>query len=237
MRARGLTKRYRVGSTVVDALAGIDLEVADGEWVAVEGPSGSGKSTLLNLIGGLDRPTSGSIGVAGRNLAALDGGALARHRRETVGFVFQAFRLLARLTARENVALPLLLAGRARADAERRADELLERVALAPRAAHRPPELSGGEQQRVAIARALVNGPRLLLADEPTGNLDAAAAADVFRLLVDLRRHGGLAVIVATHDADIARGAERVLRLRAGRVVDGSLSPDRKPKKGAGGAP
>ncbi len=218
--ARGLTKRYRLGSATVDALARVDLEVADGEWVAVVGPSGSGKSTLLNLIGGLDKPTAGSISVAGRDLAALDSEALARHRRETVGFVFQTFRLLTHLTARENVALPLLLAGRSRSNAERRADELLEGVGLGDRAAHRPPELSGGEQQRVAIARALTNAPRLLLADEPTGNLDADAGAGVLALLADVRRDRRLAVVVATHDVEVASRAERIVRLRAGRVEE-----------------
>ncbi len=220
IEARALGKRYRLGAANVDALAAVDLDVAEGEWVAVQGPSGSGKSTLLNLVGGLDRPTSGSIAVSGRDLGSLDGAALAKHRRETVGFVFQAFRLLAHLTARENVALPLLLAGRSRADAEHRADALLERVGLATRAAHRPSQLSGGEQQRVAIARALVNGPRVLLADEPTGNLDSAAATEVLDLIAGLRTDGTLTVLVASHDPDIAARAERIVRIRDGRVVD-----------------
>ncbi len=224
VNGRGLTKRYHLGSATINALADVDLDVGDGEWVAVTGPSGSGKSTLLHLIGGLDRPSAGTIAVAGRDLGALDRESLARHRRETVGFIFQAFRLLAHLTARENVALPLLLAGRSRDEAERRAGELLARVGLAARAAHRPPQLSAGEQQRVAIARALANGPRLLLADEPTGNLDAAAAADVLTLLTDLQRAHALAVIVATHDAEVATRARRIVRLRAGRVVDAAVT-------------
>lgn len=222
--ARRLTKRYSVAATTVDALAGVDLDVSEGEWVAVQGPSGSGKSTLLNLIGGLDRPTSGSIAVAGRDLADLDSAELARHRRETVGFVFQAFRLLAHLTSRENVAMPLLLAGRSRADAAHRADELLERVGLAARSAHRPPQLSGGEQQRVAIARALVNGPRVLLADEPTGNLDATAAADVLDLIAVLRRNDDLTVVVASHDTDVAARADRLVRMRDGRIAESALA-------------
>jgi putative ABC transport system ATP-binding protein len=220
IEARALAKRYKLGGADVDAVSGIDLDVAQGEWVAIKGPSGSGKSTLLNLVGGLDRPTSGSIAVGGRELGSLDSAALAKHRREIVGFVFQAFRLLAHLTARENVALPMLLAGRWRADAERRADELLERVGLAARAAHRPAQLSGGEQQRVAIARALVNGPHVLLADEPTGNLDAVAATEVLDLITALRRDGALTVLVASHDPDVAARAERIVRMRDGRVVD-----------------
>lgn len=219
----GLGKRYRIGSAAVDALADVDLDVGDGEWLAVVGPSGSGKSTLLNLIGGLDRPTSGTLAVDGRDIAALSSDELARYRRETVGFIFQAFRLLAHLTATENVALPLILAGADHAMAESRAVGLLERVGLADRAAHRPPQLSAGEQQRVAVARALVNDPRLLLADEPTGNLDATAAASLLDLLGSLRTAGGLTLVVATHDPIVAARADRVVRLRAGRVADAAV--------------
>lgn len=222
--AHGLSKRYRIGNATVDALADVDLDVDAAEWVAIVGPSGSGKSTLLNLIGGLDRPTSGTISTGGRDLVALSSDELARYRRETVGFVFQAFRLLTHLTATENVALPLILAGADRITAEARAVGLLERVGLADRAAHRPPQLSAGEQQRVAVARALVNGPRLLLADEPTGNLDSAAAASLLDLLGSLRTPGGLTLVVATHDPDVAARADRVVRLRAGRLA-GAAAP------------
>jgi len=217
--AQGLTKRYRLGSAVIEALAAVDLDIADREWVAVIGPSGSGKSTLLNLIGGLDRPDSGSLVVGGLDLAALQSDELARHRRKTVGIVFQAFRLLAHLTALENVALPLLFAGGSRLDAERRAADLLDEVGLGGRIQHRPAELSAGEQQRVATARALVNDPRVLLADEPTGNLDADSAAGVLDLLAELRRDRGLALVVATHDGQVAGRADRIVRLRAGKVA------------------
>ena len=217
--ARAVTKRYGMGNAAVEALAAVDLDVADREWVAVMGPSGSGKSTLLNLIGGLDRPDSGSLVVGGRDLATATSEELALHRRETVGLVFQAFRLLAHLTALENVALPILLRGGSRVEAEDRATELLGRVGLAARVRHHPPELSAGEQQRVAIARALVNDPRVLLADEPTGNLDADSAAGVLDLLAELRRDRGLALVVATHDGQVAGHADRIVRLRAGKVA------------------
>ena len=218
-RLRQVEKRYRVGGAEVRALDAIDLEIAAGAFTAIVGPSGSGKSTLLGLIGALDRPTNGSIGVAGRELGGLDRAALAKHRRMTVGFVFQTFRLLPHLSARENVALPLLLGGATRDAAERTADLLLGRVGLGSRAAHRPAQLSGGEQQRVAIARALANAPRAILADEPTGNLDAATAAGVLDLLQILRVDEGLTMIVATHNAEVASRADHVVRLRDGRVV------------------
>lgn len=219
-RLRQVEKRYRVGSADVRALDGIDLEIGAGAFTAIVGPSGSGKSTLLGLIGALDRPTNGSIEVAGRELGGLDRSALAKHRRQTVGFVFQTFRLLPHLSARENVALPLLLGGASRETAERRGTTLLARVGLESRAAHRPAQLSGGEQQRVAIARALANGPRAILADEPTGNLDAGAAVGVLDLLQTLRADEGLTLIVATHNAEVASRADQVVRLRDGRVVD-----------------
>ena len=220
VRCRGLTKRHRVGVATVEALHGVDLELGATESLAVVGPSGSGKSTLLNLIGGLDRPSAGSVVVDGRDLAQLTSDELARYRRATVGFVFQQFRLLAHLTALENVALPRILGGDDRTSAEREARALLDRVGLAERLAHRPPQLSAGEQQRVAFARALVNGPRLLVADEPTGNLDADAARSFLDLLAELRGDRGLALLIATHDPEIAGRAERVVQLRAGRVVE-----------------
>ena len=217
---RDLGRRYANGGATVDALAGIDLDIAAGERVAIVGASGSGKTTLLNLIGGLDRPTSGTLLVGGRDLAALSSDALAAHRSARVGFVFQAFRLLSHLTLVENVALPAVLSGMTREHAEARAGELLAQVGLAARARHRPGDASAGEQQRAAIARALVNAPAFLLADEPTGNLDAESAAAVLALIDELHASEGLTLIVATHDPDVAARADRVIRLRAGRVFE-----------------
>lgn len=217
--ARSLTKRYTLGGATVEALSGIDIDIAAGDSVALIGPSGSGKTTLLNLVGGLDLPTSGSVVVDGRDLTALPPNELARYRRETVGFVFQSFRLLPHLTALENVALPLVLGGADRRHAEARAAELLDHVGLAARARHRPPQLSAGEQQRVATARAIVQRPRILLADEPTGNLDAVAATGVLELLAELSARDGLALLIATHSSEVAARAGRIVSLRAGRVV------------------
>lgn len=208
-----------MGRASIDALADVDLEIAEGESVALVGPSGSGKTTLLNLIGGLDVPTNGSVVVDGRDLATLSRDELARYRQRTVGFVFQAFRLLAHLTAIENVALPLVLAGADRAMAEDRASELLERVGLGARARHRPARLSAGEQQRVATARAIALAPRILLADEPTGNLDAAAGAALLDLFRELREQDDLTLVIATHNPDVAARADRVIALRDGHVV------------------
>src|SRR5919201_4516443 len=212
-------RRYAVAGAAVDALADLSLTLTAGEQVAVTGPSGSGKSTLLNLIGGVDRPTSGSIRVEGRDLGRLTSDELARYRREMIGFVFQSFRLLPHLTALENAALPAVLAGASEKDAEARARPLLERVGLEERFRHRPTELSAGEQQRAALARALVNGPRILLADEPTGSLDADAAAAFLELVDQLRRERHLTILLATHDADLAARADRVVRLRRGRIA------------------
>jgi ABC-type lipoprotein export system ATPase subunit len=218
--ARGVGRRYASGAAAVEALAEADLDVAPGARIALVGPSGSGKTTLLNLIGGLDRPTSGSLIVGGHDLATLSRDDLARYRSAEVGFVFQSFRLLPHLTLAENVALPAVLAGTAREQAEQRAAALLGRVGLAARADHRPGDASAGEQQRAAIARALVNRPMLLLADEPTGNLDAESAAAVLALIDELHGSEGLTLVVATHDPDVAARADRVVRLRAGRVVE-----------------
>lgn len=218
--ATGVSRRYSIGGGEIRALDSVDLALTAGELVAVTGPSGSGKSTLLNLIGGLDRPTAGQLAVAGRDLRSLTPSGLAAYRRETVGFVFQAFRLLPHLSAAENVALPLLLAGAARSIAERRAADLLARVGLAARTRHRPSQLSAGEQQRVATARALVNEPRLLLADEPTGNLDSEASALLLDLFAELRAERGLTVLVATHDSELAARADRIVALRAGRLAE-----------------
>jgi len=218
VRTVGLARRYKMGDTFVDALRGVDLEIARGEFVALVGPSGSGKSTVLNLIGGLDRPSEGEIWIDGAELSASDEKALTRHRRRHVGFVFQSFNLLPRLTAEENVALPLIFGGVAENERRARARELLERVGLAERLTHRPTQLSGGEQQRVAIARALVGQPALLLADEPTGNLDTTTGVEIMRLLKELNQEHGLTLLVVTHDPEVAAFADRVVRLRDGQV-------------------
>lgn len=199
----------------------ISLEVAEGEYVSLVGPSGSGKTTLLSLVGGLDHPQSGEIRVGGHDLRALSGDGLAAFRRETVGFVFQHFGLLEALTAKENVELALTLAGVSNAvQRHHRATHLLERVGLANRLDHRPPELSGGERQRVAIARAIANSPRVILADEPTGDLDDATAADVGDLLEQLRVEEGCTLVVVTHHRQLAARAERSLALGAGELVE-----------------
>jgi putative ABC transport system ATP-binding protein len=216
----GATRKYELGGARVSALDGVDLAIAQSECVAITGASGSGKTTLLNIVGGLDRPTAGTVVVNGRDLDSLAADELARYRRETVGFVFQAFRLLPYLTAVENVALPLLLAGTHRSAATARARAGLERVGLAARAGHKPSQLSAGEQQRVAIARAIANGPALVLADEPTGNLDDASARALLDLFADLRERDGLTLIVATHNPEVAARCDREIRLRAGRVVE-----------------
>ena len=217
--AREVVKEYRMGSGLVRALAGVSLEIAAGEFVAILGTSGSGKSTLLNLFGGLDRPTTGEVRFDGNSLAPLSAPALARHRLRHVGMVFQSFNLIATMSAWENVALALAFAGVARADRRHRAEELLARVGLAARAAHRPAELSGGEQQRVAIARALANDPRVLLADEPTGNLDSTHAAEILGLLKAMQG-AGKTVVLVTHDQDLARTyADRCVRLKDGKVM------------------
>lgn len=216
--AVGLTRRYKMGDGYVDALRGVDLTITRREFVALVGPSGSGKSTVLNLIGGLDRPTSGQVWINGVELSASDERVLTQHRRQHVGFVFQTFNLLPRLTAQENVALPLMFSGVPEKERLERARALLERVGLAARLTHRPSQLSGGEQQRVAIARALVGQPALLLADEPTGNLDTAIGAEIMTLLKELNQERGLTLLVVTHDPEVAAFADRIVKLRDGRV-------------------
>jgi putative ABC transport system ATP-binding protein len=225
VRTVGLTRRYKMGDAFVDALRGVDLTVARGEFVALVGPSGSGKSTVLNLIGGLDRPTSGQVWINGTELSASDERTLTRHRRQHVGFVFQSFNLLPRLTAEENVALPLMFSGVPEKERRARARALLERVGLGPRLTHRPTQLSGGEQQRVAIARALVGQPALLLADEPTGNLDTTIGAEIMALLRELNQEQGLTLLVVTHDPEVAAFADRIVRLRDGRLQEGEGQP------------
>jgi ABC-type lipoprotein export system ATPase subunit len=219
LRARGLRKDHGTGNGLVRAVDGIDLDVDAGETVAVMGPSGCGKSTLLHLLGGLDRPSDGEVWLDGRRTDDLGEKALARMRRTTVGFVFQAFHLMEELTAVENVELPALLAGRSPRAARRRAEDLLARVGLADRARFVPSALSGGQRQRVAIARALSNEPLIVLADEPTGNLDSAATLDVLQLFERLHRSGQTLVIV-THDARIAATADRLITMRDGAFVD-----------------
>ena len=218
VRAVGLARRYKMGGTFVDALQGANLTLTRGEFVALVGPSGSGKSTVLNLIGGLDRPTSGEVWIDGTELGSSDERTLTRHRRQHVGFVFQSFNLLSRLTAEENVALPLMFSGVPEKERRARARALLQRVGLGARLTHRPTQLSGGEQQRVAIARALVAQPALLLADEPTGNLDTATGAEIMGLLKELNQEQGLTLLVVTHDTEVAAFADRVVRLRDGQV-------------------
>jgi putative ABC transport system ATP-binding protein len=216
---RDVTKSYGRDETVVRAVDGIDLRIGKGEFVVVAGPSGSGKSTLLQLLGALDRPSAGAIHFEGRDLAKLSDGELALLRLRTLGFIFQQFNLIPTLSARENVEIALAPAGLDAADRERRARELLERVGLAGRADHLPSQLSGGEQQRVAIARALANEPEVVLADEPTGNLDTKSGDSILGLLYSLWEEAGLTVVLITHDPAIAGTAPRVLRLADGRLV------------------
>jgi len=219
VETRDLACTYMSGATSVAALDGVTLTVRRGEFVAVMGPSGSGKSTLLNVIAGLERPTSGWVRVDGEDLAALDEAGLAGHRSKRVGMVFQAFNLLPRYRVVDNVALPLIFAGVPRAERTARARALLDRLGMSSRAEHRTNELSGGELQRAAIARALVGGPAILLADEPTGNLDSANGAALIALLDELNR-GGQTVLLVTHDGSIARHAGRIMHLRDGKVLD-----------------
>jgi putative ABC transport system ATP-binding protein len=218
IRLRDVWRTYRLGGELVHALAGVDEQISRGEHVAVMGPSGSGKSTLLNVIGCLDRPTRGSYELDGREVASLSEGELARVRRRSIGYVFQTYHLVPRLDALGNVELPMVFAGIGRRERRARAAEALSRVGLSRRARHRQAELSGGERQRVAIARATVMRPSVLLADEPTGNLDRTSGAQVLELLDEL--HGqGLTLIVVTHDPQVARRAQRVLVLEDGRIA------------------
>ncbi|MFD3586792.1 ABC transporter ATP-binding protein [Streptomyces sp. NPDC058683] len=227
LQTRDLLRTHGRGDSLVHAVDGVDLDVQAGQMLAVMGPSGCGKSTLLHLLGGLERPTDGEVWLAGRRIDDLSERALAQMRRRSVGFVFQAFHLVEELSAAENVELPVLLAGRSLRAARRRADQLLEQVGLDDRARHLPWQLSGGQRQRVAIARALANEPLVLLADEPTGNLDTAATLDVLRLFEDLRAAGQTLVIV-THDDRVAAVADRLVSMRDGRLVDDTWMADRR---------
>jgi len=218
--ARELSKIYGAGATTVAALAGVSLAIAAGERVAILGKSGSGKSTLMNLLGGLDQPTSGKLSVAGQDLATLNRRQLAEYRLRSVGFVFQSFHLIPTRTAVENVELPLMIAGQSARERRTAALELLAAVGMSHRADHPPAKLSGGERQRVAVARALVNRPRLVLADEPTGNLDSVSAEAVMELLLAQVKDRGGTLILVTHDDELAgRSADRIIRMRDGRMI------------------
>ena len=218
IRTERLVRRYRMGRETVEALRAVDLVIHRGEYAAITGPSGSGKSTLMNVLGCLDTPDEGSYWLNGQRVSAMRDSELAHVRNREIGFVFQSFALLPRATALQNVELPLLYAGVHRRDRTTRAAEALARVGLSERARHRPAELSGGQRQRVAIARALVTQPSLLLADEPTGNLDTATGEEILALFDELHRAGNT-VIVVTHEADVALRAQRMLRMVDGRIV------------------
>lgn len=220
---RGVAKSYRKGSETVEALAGIDLAVQQQGMVAIVGPSGSGKSTLLHILGAMDRPTRGQVIVAGQDIGRLSGVYLTRFRRQTVGFVFQTFNLVPNLTALENVALPMEFNGVASLTRKKRATALLERFGLGRRLKHYPRELSGGEMQRVAIARAIANEPPLVLADEPTGNLDSRSGQVIYDLLREIGRER--TVLVVTHATDLSRLADRTIHIHDGRLSDADLAP------------
>jgi putative ABC transport system ATP-binding protein len=220
LKLRGITRDFKLGSQTVHVLKGIDLDIFKNQYVALMGPSGSGKSTLMNLLGCLDTPTSGSYELNGNDVSRMGDNELAEIRNHEIGFVFQTFNLLPRSTALENVALPLIYAGLGKEEREARAVEVLTQVGLADRMDHRPNQLSGGQRQRVAVARALVNNPALILADEPTGNLDSKTSLEIMKLFDDIQSAGNTVVLV-THEEDIAQHAKRVIRL-----VDGEIDSD-----------
>lgn len=220
LKLRGITRDFKLGSQTVHVLKGIDLDIFKNQYVALMGPSGSGKSTLMNLLGCLDTPTAGSYELNGNDVSVMGDNELAEIRNHEIGFVFQTFNLLPRSTALENVALPLVYAGLGKEEREARAAEVLTQVGLADRMDHRPNQLSGGQRQRVAVARALVNNPALILADEPTGNLDSKTSIEIMKLFDDIQAAGNTVVLV-THEEDIAQFAKRVIRL-----VDGQIDSD-----------
>jgi putative ABC transport system ATP-binding protein len=214
----GVTKRYQKGRVTVDALAGVDLVIEDGEWLAIQGPTGHGKTTLLQMLGGLDRPTSGIVDFDGQDLAAMREAQVTKVRAQSIGFIFQTFNLIPTLSARENVEVALVPLGIHGTERTAQASQALASVGLADRARHLPSELSGGQQQRVAIARALVKNPKVLLADEPTGNLDEGTRDDIMGLLEKLWREAGLTLILVTHDSSVARRAQRIGVMRHGKL-------------------
>lgn len=232
LQARNLRKNFTRGTSEVEALRGVDLSISKGEFVSIMGPSGSGKSTLLHLIGGLDLPTSGEVLIDGEAISKLGDDALSEFRRRRLGFIFQFFNLLPTLSALENVALPRLLDGESIAEVEPKAKALLAQMGLASREHHRPDQLSGGEMQRVAIARALVTDPLLILADEPTGNLDSKTGESVLRLLAEMARERGHTILMVTHDSNAASFGTRLVRLRDGQIESDTAV---EPRKDAGG--
>ena len=221
LKMQGITKEYKLGKTVVRALRGLDMEIASGETVAIMGPSGSGKSTLMHILGALDTPTSGTATIDGADLQRLKESQLVTLRGKKVGFVFQTFNLVQTLSALQNVELPMIFQGVSKSERKRRAKELLTRVGLADRIRHKPTELSGGERQRVAVARALANDPEIILADEPTGNLDTESGSAILALLKELSVNEGKTVILVTHDPEAAEIADRIVKLRDGCVSSG----------------
>ena len=219
LRAHDLHKSYDLGRRLIEVLHGVSLEISEGEFLSLQGASGTGKSTLLHLLGGLDDPTSGEVFASGQSLSAMSSARLAKWRNDEVGFVFQSYHLLPEFDALENVLLPARMAHANRAESQKRAESLLERVGLAKRKHHLPVELSGGEQQRVALARALINQPQLLLADEPTGNLDSKTGGEVLDLLCELQAEANLTMIIATHDDKVAKRARRTVQLVDGLIA------------------
>ena len=223
IRTVGLTRDYPMGGEIVRALRGVDLEIAKNEFVAIMGPSGSGKSTLMNLIGCLDTPTAGQYWLAGLEVSRMTDDELARVRNRQIGFVFQTFNLLPRASSLHNVELPLIYAGLKARERRAKAERALASVGLADRMEHKPSELSGGQRQRVAIARALVTEPSIILADEPTGNLDSTTSEEIMKVLEELHRNRGQTIVMVTHEADIARHAERVVTLHDGKISSDNL--------------
>ena len=219
LSAEDLHKSYDLGRRLIEVLHGVSLEIGEGEFLSLQGASGTGKSTLLHLLGGLDEPTSGEVFASGQSLSAMSSARLAKWRNDEVGFVFQSYHLLPEFDALENVLLPARMAHANRAESQKRAELLLERVGLAKRMGHLPAELSGGEQQRVALARALINRPQLLLADEPTGNLDSKTGGEVLDLLCELQSEANLTMIIATHDDKVAKRARRTVQLVDGLIA------------------
>jgi putative ABC transport system ATP-binding protein len=221
---RNLKRTFKLGDTLVRAVDGLNIDVAEGEFLCLMGPSGSGKTTLLNMIGGLDRPDEGEIVVNGQTITALDENALAIYRRQQVGFVFQSFNLIATMNALDNVIFPMIFAGVSEGEREKRARDLLEQVGLAHRMHHKPTELSGGEQQRVSLARSMVNRPKILLGDEPTGNLDTKTGTEIMQIIQRLNRQGHTIVIV-THDPRVSTYATRTVHMLDGQIVSDDAAP------------